>query len=71
MEKYISSAEIGRRLKSERVKAGYNQTEVAEKLNVTRNTIQNWEHNPDSLSIGKYKLLADLYGCSLRNFFEI
>lgn len=71
MENIISSVEVGRRLKSERVKAGYNQEEVALKLNVTRATIANWESNPDNLTLGKYKMLADLYGCPLRNFFEI
>jgi len=34
--------EIGKKLKDARIKSGLTQEEIAEKLNVSRQTISNW-----------------------------
>ena len=46
--------EIGKKLKKARVQSGYTQEEVAEQLQVTRQTISNWENEksyPDIISV--------------------
>ena len=42
---------LGTKLKDSRLKANLSQDEVAEKLNVTRQTIYNWENNKFYLDI--------------------
>lgn len=57
--------DIGKKLKESRVKSNLSQDEVAEKLNITRQTLSNWENNksyPDILYILE---LSDLYELSL------
>lgn len=36
--------EIGEKLKSSRLNAGMTQEQIAEKINVSRQTISNWEN---------------------------
>ena len=36
--------EIGQKLKEARMRAGFTQENIAEKLNVSRQTISNWEN---------------------------
>lgn len=57
--------DIGSKLKSIRLKNKYTQEEMAEELNVTRQTISNWELNksyPDIISIIK---LSEVYDVTL------
>ena len=57
--------EIGKKLKDARMKSGYTQESVAEKVNVSRQTISNWENEksyPDIISVIK---LSNLYSISL------
>ena len=57
--------EIGIKLKNARNKSGFTQEKVAEEIQVTRQTISNWENErsyPDIISIIK---LSDLYSISL------
>ena len=57
--------EIGKKLKNARVQSGMTQENVAEKINVSRQTISNWENEksyPDIVSVIK---LSDLYSISL------
>jgi len=57
--------ELAKRLREERIKNNYNQPELAKILNVTKQTVSNWENNnrvPDVLTLEK---LADLYDCSV------
>ena len=61
---------IGKKLKTVRVKLGYTQEQVAEKLFVSRQTISNWENEkflPDIISIIK---ISDLYNISLDELFK-
>lgn len=57
--------EIGKKLKSVRVQKGFTQEAVAEKIQVTRQTISNWENEksyPDIMSVVN---LSNLYEISL------
>lgn len=54
-----------RRIKLERERLGYNQTQFAGKLNVANNTLNNYEkgvRTPDIAMLGK---MADLFGCTI------
>ena len=57
--------EIGKKLKDARMRSGFTQESVAEKVNVSRQTISNWENEksyPDITSVIK---LSNLYSISL------
>ena len=57
--------EIGAKLKDARMRAGMTQEKVAEEIQVTRQTISNWENEksfPDIVSVIR---LSSLYGNSL------
>lgn len=57
--------EIGKRLKSARAKSGLTQEQVSEEIQVSRQTVSNWENEksyPDILSVIR---LSDLYQVSL------
>lgn len=57
--------EIGKKLKKARVQSGLTQENVAEKINVSRQTISNWENEksyPDIISVIE---LSNLYSISL------
>ena len=56
---------LGQKLKEARIESGLSQENVAEKINVSRQTISNWENEktyPDIISVIK---LSDLYSISL------
>lgn len=62
--------EIGRKLKEARTVSGLSQENVAEKINVSRQTISNWETEktyPDIISVIK---LSDLYFISLDDLLK-
>lgn len=62
--------EIGKKLKDARIGSGLTQESVAEKINVSRQTISNWENGksyPDIISVIK---LSDLYSISLDNLLK-
>ncbi len=57
--------EIGKKLREARTHSGFTQEIVAEKIDVSRQTISNWENEksyPDIVSVIK---LSDLYSISL------
>ena len=57
--------EIGKKLKDARMKSGFTQETVAERINVSRQTISNWENEksyPDIISVIE---LSSLYSISL------
>ena len=56
---------IGKRLKDARIESGYSQEQVAEQLDVSRQTISSWENGrtfPDIVSVVS---LSDIYDVSL------
>ncbi len=62
--------EIGKKLKVARIKYGLTQEEIAEKLNVSRQTISNWENEksyPDIISVIE---LSSLYSISLDDLLK-
>ena len=57
--------EIGKKLKDARMRSGFTHESVAEKVNVSRQTISNWENEksyPDIISVIE---LSNLYSISL------
>ena len=57
--------EIGKKLKDARMRSGFTQESVAEKVNVSRQTISNWENEksyPDIISVIE---LSNLYSIRL------
>ena len=62
--------EIGKKLKDARMKSGFTQEMVAEKINVSRQTISNWENEksyPDIISVIE---LSSLYSISLDDLLK-
>lgn len=61
---------IGQKLKDARIRSGFTQEYVAEKINVSRQTISNWENEksyPDIMSVIE---LSSLYSVSLDNLLK-
>lgn len=48
-------------LKAARVNAGLTQTEAAESLGVTKNTLSNWELGRSFPTVPQIRLIEDLY----------
>ncbi len=62
--------EIGQKLKEARTQSGYTQEVIANKINVSRQTISNWETEksyPDILSVIE---LSNLYSISLDDLLK-
>lgn len=61
---------LGDKLVALRKKNGYSQQELADKLNVTRQTISNWELGQGAPSLDKAMELAKIYHVSLDDLAE-
>lgn len=57
--------EIGKKLKNARLEAGLTQEKAAEKIDVSRQTISNWENEKSYPDIISVIALSDLYSVSL------
>lgn len=57
--------DLGQKLKDARSKAGLKQEELANQLQVSRQTISNWENNRSYPDIASVVKLSELYGLSL------
>lgn len=57
--------EIGKKLKNARIKAGFTQEKAAEEIDVSRQTISNWENEKSYPDIISVIALSDLYSISL------
>lgn len=62
--------EIGKKLKDARMKSGFTQETVAEKLHVSRQTISNWENEKSYPDIISVIALSDLYSTSLDDLLK-
>lgn len=62
--------EIGKKLKNARMKSGFTQETVAEKINVSRQTISNWENEKSYPDIISVIALSDLYSTSLDDLLK-
>lgn len=56
-------------LKALRVNAEMNQETAAEKLKITKKTLQNWESNKTFPDAGQLMNLCRIYGCELTDIF--
>ena len=61
--------QVSRNIKSCRQKVGLYQQDVANKLNVTKQTYVNIENNPMNYSINKLMIVAKAIGCNINDFF--
>ena len=57
------------RLKELRKENNFKQTDLAEKIGVTRQVVSNYELGTVKPSLDKAKKLADIFGCSLEDIF--
>ena len=59
-------------LKSARMMRGLTQSEMAEKLNVHRNTYAHWEEEPETISMAKANEICSILNVPIDNiiFFE-
>ena len=57
--------EIGKKLKNARIEAGLTQEKAAEKIDVSRQTISNWENEKSYPDIISVIALSDLYSVRL------
>ena len=57
--------EIGKKLKNARIEAGLTQEKAAEKIDVSRQTISNWENEKSYPDIISVIALSDLYSVSI------
>lgn len=51
-------------IKSERVRAGLSQDDLAERLNVSAVTIRNWESGRNTMPVNKLVEMSDIFQCS-------
>jgi hygromycin-B 4-O-kinase len=56
---------IGEKLKLRRRKAGFTQEQIASRMNITRQTLSNWEIGKNTPDIDSIISLAEIYGLSL------
>lgn len=56
---------LGKKLKELREQHGFTQTDVAEKLNISRQAISQWENEKSTPDIENAFLLCELYGISI------
>ena len=52
---------LGKNLKEAREKAGYSQSDVAEKLNISRQSVSRWENGWSSPDIDNLTVLSQIY----------
>ena len=57
--------EIGKKLKNARIEAGLTQEKAAEKIDVSRQTISNWENNKSYPDINSLLLMSEVFEISL------
>ena len=57
--------ELGIKLKQAREKSGYSQNDIAEKLNISRQSVSRWETGRTYPDIENLVLLGEIYGVSL------
>lgn len=57
-------------LESIRVQHGYSQEQVARRLEISLNTVRNWETGKTEPTLSKLKQLAELYGMTTPDFIK-
>lgn len=62
---------IGTKLKDLREQHGFTQTDIAQRLDVSRQTVSNWETEKSSIDLKNALLLCDLYGITINDLLDI
>lgn len=60
---------MGLTMKQWRLAKELSQEEMAAKCKVHRNTYASWEENPDNVSVGNAKIIANALGVSVNTIF--
>ena len=60
---------ISGNIRSHRVRIGYSQEQMADKLGVSRATYNRYETNPDKLNVKTLRKISALLGCDIADFF--
>lgn len=60
---------LKKNMKFARLKSGYTQEDVADKLYVSRETVFRWEKLPEKMSFEKLVEVANLYNAKVTDFF--
>ena len=68
--KRIDPEQVRANMKAIRRAKGLTQTDVAKALGVTKQAVSRYEREPQALSVSKLLTLAELYGCSPRDFLH-
>ena len=61
---------LGKNLKNAREKAGYSQNDVAEKLNISRQSVSRWEKGRSVPDVENLVVLSQMYKISLDDLLE-
>lgn len=61
--------QVSRNIKSCREKYGKTQQDIAEELNITKQTYLSIENNPMNQSINRLNSVATAIGCNIDDFF--
>ena len=69
MGQIITNEKLSQNLKVARVAKGLTQEQVADYLEVSRNTFNVWENNPYTIDFGVLVKLADYFQLDVRTFF--
>ena len=70
MGKFISSIEIGQRIREFRQKAGYTQERLAEILDISFQQVQKYESGASKLNTDRLQKIADALSVSIYAFFD-
>ena len=65
----LDKEQIAANIKSERIRAGFTQEEIAKVLGISRATYVVMENNPTIYPIVKFLPIAEAFGCKLEDFF--
>lgn len=66
----FNAEQVRANMKAIRKGKGLTQTDVAKALGITKQAVSRYEREPQSLSVSKLIVLAELYGCSPRDFLH-
>lgn len=69
MEEVIKN--ISGKLKGIRAENGYSLEEMADKLNIHRETFRKYENNPSTIEIGLFLKILDIYNIDTTYFFNL
>ena len=67
--KHFNAELMSNNMKAIRKRAGFTQTEVGNRLGITKQAVSRLENNPQDTNAKRLIELAELYGCHPRDFF--